>query len=96
MNKPAEAMETVEAPPDAPRVIIRVELCKACGLCIVHCPRQVLRPGSYINELGYVSTEYAGEGCIGCGTCYYVCPEPGAVAVYRPERGGKGQKGGAP
>ncbi len=72
-----------------PTVLIRAELCKACGLCITFCPRGVLRQGRYINELGYAATEYAGEGCIGCGTCFYVCPEPGAIAVYRPERSGK-------
>lgn len=93
MNKPAE--EPVDAPSaeaEVPRPIIRADLCKACGLCIASCPKQVLRPGEYINELGYVATEYTGEGCIGCGTCYYVCPEPAAIAVARPPRG-KERKG---
>ena len=21
------------------------------------------------------------EGCIGCGACYYSCPEPGAIKI---------------
>jgi len=93
MNKPAEELDNApNAEEEVPRPIIRVELCKACGLCIVNCPKQVLRAGEYINELGYVATQYTGEGCIGCGTCYYTCPEPGAIAVFRPRRG-QGRKG---
>jgi len=26
---------------------------------------------------------YSGEGCTGCGACFYCCPEPGAITVYR-------------
>jgi ferredoxin len=27
--------------------------------------------------------EYAGAGCTGCGICFMVCPEPGAITVLR-------------
>ena len=30
--------------------------------------------------------EYAGEGCSGCGTCFYACPEPGTITVYKKEK----------
>jgi NAD-dependent dihydropyrimidine dehydrogenase PreA subunit len=23
-----------------------------------------------------------GEGCTGCGICFYCCPEPGALTVF--------------
>jgi len=36
-----------------------------------------------INILGYTYAEYIGENCIGCGQCFYACPEPGAVTVYK-------------
>jgi Fe-S-cluster-containing hydrogenase component 2 len=26
---------------------------------------------------------YTGEDCTGCGICFYCCPEPGAITVYR-------------
>jgi Fe-S-cluster-containing hydrogenase component 2 len=26
---------------------------------------------------------YTGEGCTGCGICFYACPEPGAIRVYK-------------
>ncbi|MCD6187050.1 MAG: 4Fe-4S binding protein [Desulfuromusa sp.] len=34
--------------------------------------------------MGYPITVVAKDGCIGCGNCYLVCPEPGAITVVRP------------
>ena len=34
-----------------------------------------------INMMGVPAAVYAGEGCIGCGACYYSCPEPGAITI---------------
>ncbi|HPJ29750.1 MAG TPA: 4Fe-4S ferredoxin, partial [Candidatus Sabulitectum sp.] len=31
---------------------------------------------------GYHYAEYKGEGCVGCGSCFYTCPEPDAIVVY--------------
>jgi Pyruvate/2-oxoacid:ferredoxin oxidoreductase delta subunit len=79
----------VASPPsssETSRVIIHADLCKACGLCIAFCPKGVLEKGTHINMLGFEATEYTGKGCTGCGTCYYVCPEPGAVTVVRKRR----------
>ena len=64
-------------------VIIKPELCKACGLCVEFCPKNVLKKGKAINNMGYEYTVYCGEGCIGCGTCFYVCPEPDAIQVFK-------------
>ncbi|MDR1958525.1 MAG: AMP-binding protein [Planctomycetaceae bacterium] len=64
-----------------PHVIIHGSLCKACGLCIANCPKKVLSRGEAVNALGYEATVYQGEGCSGCATCFYICPEPGAVTV---------------
>ena len=69
--------------PAGPTVIIHADNCKACGLCIEYCPKHVLRAGTTINKLGYEATEYVGEGCIGCGTCFYSCPEPDAITVIK-------------
>ncbi|MCL2347738.1 MAG: 4Fe-4S dicluster domain-containing protein [Planctomycetaceae bacterium] len=67
----------------SPCVFVQKNLCKACGLCIAFCPKKVLSKGFGISEMGYEFTVYAGEGCIGCGTCFYVCPEPGAITVVK-------------
>ena len=69
---------------EQPQVIIHEDLCKACGLCIVHCPKDILAASDKINELGYPTTVVAKEGCIGCANCYLICPEPGAITVIKP------------
>ena len=62
---------------------IKPELCKACGLCIEFCPKNALMKGKAISSMGYEFTVYLGDGCIGCGTCFYVCPEPDTITVIR-------------
>ena len=69
-------------------VIVKAELCKACGLCIEFCPKKVLSRGKAISGMGYEFTVYVGEGCIGCGTCFYVCPEPDAITVIQRKSSG--------
>lgn len=67
-----------------PKVTIHEPLCKGCGLCIIHCPKEVLAASERINELGYPTTVVARDGCIGCANCYLICPEPGAITVVKP------------
>ena len=64
-------------------IIVKPELCKACGLCIEFCPKKLLKKGKAISGMGYEFTVYCGEGCSGCGTCFYVCPEPDAITVIK-------------
>ena len=65
------------------RVVIRVEECKGCGLCVDSCPPRCLRLAPELSAYGVHPAEYAGEGCTGCGICFYCCPEPGAIIVYK-------------
>lgn len=66
--------------------------CKACERCIIACREGVLKMSDDINERGYHYAVYAGEGCTGCGDCYYTCPEPLAVEVHIPRKTkGKGK-----
>lgn len=76
--------EAPAKPAGKPSVVIHADLCKACGLCVIHCPKDILSASDQINELGYPTTLVSGEGCTGCANCYLVCPEPGAVTVVRP------------
>jgi Fe-S-cluster-containing hydrogenase component 2 len=36
-----------------------------------------------LSSYGVHPARYTGEGCTGCGICFYCCPEPGAITVYR-------------
>ena len=69
-------------PSDGGLVVIEPEECKGCDLCVAACPVNVLRLTEGFNAHGYHPAEYSGSGCTGCGICFYVCPEPGAVTVY--------------
>lgn len=62
---------------------IAVHLCKGCCLCVAACPPAVLAQSSFLNRQGYYAVSYKGTGCTGCGVCFYICPEPGAITVLR-------------
>jgi len=55
--------------------------CKGCSLCVGACPPKVLRMTERLNHFGYRPVMYEGRGCTGCGVCFMVCPEPGAITV---------------
>jgi NAD-dependent dihydropyrimidine dehydrogenase PreA subunit len=64
-------------------VVVDPDLCKGCSLCRLYCPPAVLSLIGGLNRHGYHPAVYAGSGCTGCAICFYVCPEPGAISVYR-------------
>jgi len=64
-------------------LIIKASECKGCRLCIEACPVHVITLSDKLNQMGYKTAEYSGEGCTGCGICYYTCPEPGAITVFK-------------
>jgi len=65
------------------KVIISIEECKGCGLCVDSCPPKCLTLADDLSAYGVHPAEYMGEGCTACGICFYCCPEPGAITVYR-------------
>jgi len=64
-------------------VLIRTEECKGCGLRVNACPPGCVKLGEALSAYGVHPASYTGDGCTGCGICFYVCPEPGAITVYR-------------
>ena len=63
------------------RTVITPDECKGCERCVIACPKQVLVITETLNTYGFPYAQYTGVGCIGCGACFYSCPEPGAVTV---------------
>ena len=52
------------------KISIRTDFCKACGICTVLCPKQILK----IGEEGRVYVTDENE-CIACRQCEYHCPD---------------------
>lgn len=74
------------------RVVVAVERCKGCGLCVAVCPPEVLALGP-LNARGYrAAVLLDNDRCTSCTACALVCPEC-AIEVYRPPRAARG--GGA-
>lgn len=64
-------------------VVVDIERCKGCGVCVVNCPVQVLELNRQVNSKGYNYSFLARpEECIGCAGCGIVCPD-GVITVYR-------------
>lgn len=65
------------------KFVLRRERCKACGLCVKHCPKDTLREGADLNVLGYHAVEQvAPEKCNGCGLCAAMCPDV-CIDIYK-------------
>ncbi|MCQ2389598.1 MAG: 4Fe-4S dicluster domain-containing protein [Kiritimatiellae bacterium] len=63
--------------------IIDEDCCKGCGRCAAACPKGCLALTDHFNKAGLKPVAYKGEGCTGCATCFYNCPEPYAIKVER-------------
>lgn len=63
-------------------IIIDIEKCKGCELCVEACPQDSLEASRQINSKGYLYIVKIADNCTGCINCALVCPE-GAITVYR-------------
>lgn len=63
-------------------IIIDIEKCKGCELCVAACPQDSLAQAKKVNAKGYLYIVKINDECTGCTNCALVCPE-GAITVYR-------------
>jgi 2-oxoglutarate ferredoxin oxidoreductase subunit delta len=58
------------------KVKIDEKICKGCGLCIIACPRKILKASAKYNSKGlHPVSIITGFACSGCGFCYIMCPD---------------------
>lgn len=62
-------------------LVIDVDRCKGCELCIAACPPDVLVMSTAVNTTGY-RYPLLEPGCTGCTACQLVCPDQ-VFEVYR-------------
>ena len=64
-------------------IVVDVEKCKGCGLCVVSCPQNVSELAKEVNGKGYNYAYMAQpDACIGCANCGLVCPDS-VITVYK-------------
>ncbi len=63
-------------------IIIDIEKCKGCELCISACPQDGLEKSRQVNKKGYLYVVKIEDNCTGCTNCALVCPD-GVLKVYR-------------
>ena len=65
------------------RIVVDVEKCKGCGVCVPACPFDVLDLADEVNGKGFHYAYMANEdACTGCSNCALVCPDA-VITVYR-------------
>lgn len=67
-------------------IVIDIEKCKGCELCVDACPEEALAMSDTINAKGYQYAVQINNNCTGCMDCALVCPEA-IITVYRGKPG---------
>ncbi len=64
------------------KIVVDIERCKGCGVCVPVCPNTVIALAKEVNGKGYHYAEMINDECIGCANCAIVCPD-GVISVYK-------------
>lgn len=64
-------------------IVVDVEKCKGCSVCIPACPTDVILLSKDVNIKGYTYAYMENpDDCIACTNCAIVCPD-GVISVYK-------------
>lgn len=63
-------------------LVIDIERCKGCALCVDACTKESLALSETINSKGYQYAVKINQECTGCADCAMVCPDA-VITVYR-------------
>lgn len=66
----------------AGKIIINIERCKGCGLCIMTCPKGSIIVSKKSNKNGFFPAQADNTECTGCAECAIICPEA-IIEVFR-------------
>lgn len=59
-----------------PKLEIREDRCKACGICVEYCPQNCLELTDRFNPQGYHPVGLKRpDDCTGCAICARMCPD---------------------
>jgi 2-oxoisovalerate ferredoxin oxidoreductase delta subunit len=65
--------------PNVGGIVFNPEACNGCGRCMESCQFRALHIGPERNRRGAYPVQFVSEKCMTCGTCYYFCPQLGAI-----------------
>jgi 2-oxoglutarate ferredoxin oxidoreductase subunit delta len=68
----------------AGRIVINMERCKGCSLCITVCPKKNIAVAPDSNRNGYFPAQAQNTACTACSRCAVICPE-GIIEVFLEE-----------
>lgn len=64
-------------------IIVDIERCKGCEVCVASCPFGVLSLATQVNGKGYNYSRMENpDACTGCASCAIICPDS-CITVYR-------------
>jgi 2-oxoglutarate ferredoxin oxidoreductase subunit delta len=70
----------------AGKIIIDIERCKGCGLCVTACPKGIIIISDKSNKNGFFPAQVVNSDCTGCAMCAIICPEA-IIEVFRNQSG---------